>query len=282
MLSRLGNKKRSREKERTPVPVNDFKLTSEANEIDINSASKTSKESIELEKMIEYLKQLGSDFKTQLTTDIYLKLEVDIAQSRYFEENQDKISETLKGNFKITELSLSPSVVGSIDRYITLSGQLHTIMRAALYLSYISRSELNNIMMEPITLKTQMPLTVVLADKMSSERIGQIERRAKFTSVPYYDLMTPTHFQSTGSILKLAVTGNCKTLFDFLAHIVETSEFSSKYLDDSLILQYPVIKADDSSLFQRQEINASKLQDSIKDALIGIFGKEYIEKNHIV
>lgn len=197
------------------------------------------------------------------------------------EENQDSITKSLKDNFKIIDLNISSSIVGSLDKYITLNGRLHSVIRSALFLSYLAKSELNNIIDKPITLKTHFSLTLVLQDKMDFERINHIERRAKFTSIQYYDLMTPTYFQSKGSILKLAASGNFKSLFDFLAYIVETSKFSTKYLDDSLILQYPVVKADDSSLFQRQDINTNKLENNIKNAVKAIFGEEFVERNQV-
>ncbi|WEJ95263.1 hypothetical protein PSN45_002776 [Yamadazyma tenuis] len=236
---------------------------------------------LESESVINHIKGLGKDFKSKTNADVYLKLEIGVPEARYFEQNIETIHNTLKNNFHITDFTISDPVKGAIERYITINGKVEAALKAGLYVAYVVRAVLNNILHEVLTLKSpNYKLVMILTDEMTEDRVRQIEQRAKFTSIRYYDLVKPSFYQSSGSISKLAVMGHFKSIYDTLSYVLETSEH--KYLDDRLIFQYPVVQADESSLFQQQDFNVNKLDENIKKTLEFIYNKEFLQQNEII
>lgn len=249
------------------------------NELKINLVSNTVTESglndisLEEEEVKNRLKTPGN-FKAKTEGSVYLKLQVGVGEAYHINENRDETIDVVKqlaDKSSDVNITVSSPVQGAIERFVTLDGELDAVVKAGLYLAFL-RNKWNK------NSKADLTICIMLQDHLSNERTRQIEQRAKFTGIQYYDLQR-LNYQSSGTILKLSVVGNIKKLYEFLMYIVETSPHKHQYLEDSRIFQFPVIKIGDSNLYQTQDVNEGKLEKSMQEALKFIYGDEYIEKS---
>lgn len=212
--------------------------------------------------VVNHIKQLGKEYKTQLSQNVYLTIEVGVPESRYFEQNLEEVLATVKEHFSLTDFSISDMVPGCIERYITLNGDLVSVVKSALYVCYVTCVVLNNQFHNVnYTLKTpNYKLTILDPDELTSERLRQIEQKAKFSSLTYYDVCKPNYYSLKGTVLKLELVGSFKSLFDFLHFIIESSQFKFSHLDEGKINQVPIIFADDGKMYQTQEFNTPVME----------------------
>lgn len=249
---------------------------------------KTDAKILESSVVVNHLKQLGKEANKSLPQNVYLKLEVGLPESKYLEFHHDDILSTLKDNFALTDLSISEIKPGTIERYITLNGDIQSVVKSSLYISYIIRVELNNTFYrDTYTLKSpNYRLYLIESDELTVERARQIEQKAKFSSLTYFDLCRPGFYSSKTAVvpalLKLEVIGSFKSVYDFLYYVIDTSNGKFTYLEDSKMYQIPIVHADDSNLYQTQEFNGSVLANNIKDSVNHIYNQDYIKENQLL
>lgn len=252
--------------------------------IDNSSINGQNIKTLESPVVVNHLKNLGKDYKTTLPHNVFLKLEIGIPEATYIEAHHDEITTITKDNFALTDFTISDSVAGAVERILTLNGDIKAVVKSALYLSFRICVLLNNSFLHhSYTLKSpNYKLVTIESDELTSNRLRQIEQKAKFSSLTYLDVCKPHYYNLKITFLKLELIGSFKSLFEFLYFVIETSDHKYDYLEDGKIHQIPIIHADDSNLYQPQEFNSGKIINNVNDTVKFIYNKEFIQDNQLV
>ncbi|CAH6718443.1 hypothetical protein CLIB1444_01S06832 [[Candida] jaroonii] len=234
-------------------------------------------ETVDEESILKHLQQLGESVKIRTTDNVYIKLQITQPEAQYLEEFHQQINENLKQYFDVPDILISDSIPGVIERFITLNGKLKSVIRATLYLTY-KTTDVNNINHEGINLETLFFLTFYLQDTMDSDRLRQIEQKAKFSKLKQFELTKPNHFSPSGTYISIIdIKGTFETIFDFLSFTLESSPNKSNYIEDSKIWCIPVI-FNDSEVTKNQDVNKDLISNSIKQSLSHIYEKSFIDQ----
>ncbi|KAG7665805.1 uncharacterized protein J8A68_000630 [[Candida] subhashii] len=119
---------------------------------------------LEDKKVIHYLSKIHARQVITLV-DKFVRLTILICTSEatYFETNKETLLESLRSNFGIKDMSISPDHPGSVDRYLSLYGTAEPIAKAMVYLIFILNTKLNNIAgIDLFTLKSSNYKTTLL------------------------------------------------------------------------------------------------------------------------
>lgn len=238
-----------------------------------------SDKSVDEGKVINSLNRLKSKAGND-GDNIYLKVILGVPEAQYIESNQEMIIKTLKESFDIVDLTLSPSISGTIERFMTISGNLSGVIKACLFVSFIICLQLNNIeKIQTFTLKSNnYKLCLIFqdaCDKNVTARHSALKHNAQALS--HFD-MAPMSFNPQLNLFIIELIGDFTALFNFLEYLVSLSQYKHNYLDDSNILEYPIIYTNDSNLYQRQEVNSGVLDDSTRNIMTHIYEESYLNQ----
>lgn len=223
---------------------------------------------VDNDTILKYIESLSSSSQVKTTSNVYFKIAIGIPESRYFEDNIEDIQQILRTNFDTT-LTISETVPGVIEKFITINGKVNGLIKTALYVAYLVR-KLNNIGDTPLTVKSDLSISFYI-NKLDKYTLRQIELRSK--PLRYFEAFLPTYYSPLGhSILSIDVEGSIDELFNFL-HIIDVWPNKFQYIEDTHILQIPIVYADDTNLYKTQEVNKGLLKESIDDTLKRIFQK---------
>ncbi|GEQ66510.1 hypothetical protein JCM33374_g173 [Metschnikowia sp. JCM 33374] len=156
-----------------------------------------------------------------------------------------KEQETLQEQFKVESINLSESTPLSVDRIVTIHGELADISRCAVYISFLMRSNANNILKtEAYTLKSQnYQLNVLVeADDLS---VINIVRGSVQNSIDM------SQYERNIGLQLVNLNGDFSSIFKNLIFIFKSFVYK-KYASDDDIEILPIINVHDGESLHTQ------------------------------
>lgn len=178
---------------------------------------------VDAAKVIQALKKLPAQ-----ETPACIKIPVSDSEAQHFEALQDSLTETFSVN--ITFLAASVS----LDRIITVYGDLALCLRCSLYIGFILNSSINNFgKSETYTLKSANYKLLVLVEATDLQ-IASLEKKfpANTIDVGPYERNANLHAAN--------LTGDFNSLFNSLKFIFSLHPYT-KYATDESIKGLPVV-----------------------------------------
>ncbi|ODV79994.1 uncharacterized protein CANTADRAFT_5673 [Suhomyces tanzawaensis NRRL Y-17324] len=197
------------------------------------------------EKVANYLNKLRKD----VNSSTFLKLVVSSSEAEYFDAERVQY---IKETFKIHDITVSPPVAGSIDRFISLVGTAQEIVRGALFVAFILNAKLNNFAKNQLyTLKSNnYRLSLLVPPSIPPAKAPS----SVTTSI------TSSHHRNESEVLSLhAISGDFTGCFHALMGLAEVMA-KANYLEDAKITHLRLFgNTTDPNFFQRSETKESVL-----------------------
>lgn len=190
-------------------------------------------------KVINYLNKLSS----HIIKPVLIKLIVSITEGAYFEKHLDSLD--LKGCFSIKDISLSDLVPGTVERFITVFGDIDSVAKCLVYVSFILKVKVNNFnKLELHTLKSaNYALTVLILETNKPLNHGLV----------YLDTAFPSLYHPKLGLVEMK--GSFTAMYNFIVLSGETV-----YIDDGEFVQKRLFgRHIDLALFVRSEENGKLL-----------------------
>ncbi|CAK7897833.1 hypothetical protein CAAN3_03S07668 [[Candida] anglica] len=201
-----------------------------------------------------------------------LKIVVASSEGSFFEDPTFLVE--LKTKLNVHDILVSRAVEGSVDRFVTVFGDLDTVCRAAIFISFCLNAKLNNVARNNLfTLKSSNYSLTLLVDSFGDTRSKVYQQLKDAAShLVVYD-HSPSYARSN-TVGTVYVRGDIQALFGFLRTVVSVFA-ASKYVDDDKIVQHPVTGVyGNPGLFQRQSVNTGVLSASTQAVLSYIYPSE--------
>lgn len=180
------------------------------------------------------------------------------------------LQESIQSEFGAGSVSVSDAAPLSIDRMLTVFGDLNQVLRTALFVAFLMNSNVNNIVRtEAYTLKSLNYKVEILVEASEME----IEKTAAKFPLLKADFAL---FDDNPGLHVVTLKGDFSQLFNCLVFISQKHPFE-KFVADSSIAFWPVIGVHDGDyLYKRQEENKVVLGNT-RDVLSHVFTKTHLE-----
>lgn len=234
-------------------------------------------------KVVNSIKKLGvkiavKDKQKQLNIIILLST----TEADYFESMEDELSTYLKQNMDVSGIAISKPATGSVDRFFFIYGDIISISRAAVYITFILNAKINNfIPNESYTLKSpNYKVNLLLEGSYDDPKsYSDINKAADNCGLREFDISSPYTYNSNDDLISIRLKGDFNALFNFFLLSVDKSsaQGKNKYTDNSKINQSKVINVfDNAGLFQEQEKNKGVLDNQVNNVLEYIYSRSFL------
>lgn len=170
--------------------------------------------------------------------DKFIKFIVCSSEAEYFRSNRLQILEKLKIDFELQDISISSSILGTIDRFVTLFGSKTAIAKSITYCSFIL-AKINNFSGDLLTLKSSSYSLTLLLNSNCNYDIGGL-RKCEIIK----------NYQYNQQLASVYIFGDFTNIYNFVSHTIDLG--GCKYIND------------DTRIYQ-QELFGTHLASNILD-----------------
>lgn len=218
-------------------------------------------------KVIQYLNKMN--IKDGENPSLCIKIVVcDLEAELITQELQEKIQK----EFHLSSISISEKKPHTVERIITLHGELAETLRATLYVSFLLVSDFNNLLKtENFTLKSANYRVNVLVEV---SKINVIELAKKFPK----GSMNADIFEKNINLHIMELSGMFTSMFNSLTYIFDRYGYS-EYIDDSKIeLQEYIASHDGDYLRERSDDFSEEIVKNREELLKYIFTSTFLNR----
>ncbi|EGW34232.1 uncharacterized protein SPAPADRAFT_134563 [Spathaspora passalidarum NRRL Y-27907] len=213
------------------------------------------------DKVINYLRKMHPrQTVSHPDKPTYVTIIVSTSEGQHFQDLQPNFVTSLRDNFSIKDISISPVVPGCIDRYITVYGLGESISRAILYIAFILNAKLNNIGGSDL-------FTFKSANYKISLLLKQVHKLSNAHGLKYLDKAEQfTYNFSTKDFHVAFMQGDLHALFNTLLQCSELDLCVDS--NDTNVENIPLFGIHaDPALYSRSSENSSLLAKSHKNLI---------------
>lgn len=227
--------------------------------------TQTQSTSVEESKVINSVNRLEP--KTKVDESKEYLINISIAESEQFYFETDEFSAHIKQQLGVSDYSVSPGFNGAI---LSLYGDVKSISRAAIFVSYVLNSQLNNfVQYESFTLKSSNYKLYLLFQNIEEQDMQKV---LESTGLHNYDM----GFDSVTSIIEIRIKSDFHSLFNCLITILMS--FPKPAPLGKIGLCKNIISFDEAELFKRTDSNKEKLQKLANLVLKYIYNDTFLTK----
>lgn len=204
--------------------------------------------SVEESKVINSVKRLEPKTKVDVSKEFLVNISIAESERHLFET--DDVSAILKNELGVSDISISSGFNGAI---LSIYGDVKSISRGAIFISYILNSQANNfVQYESFTLKSNNYKLYLLFKNIKEENMVKVLENIGLYN---YDV----GFDSVTSIMEIRVKSDFHSLFSCLVAILMT--FPKPASLGKIDLCRKLVSFDEAVLFKRSDESKELLQN---------------------
>lgn len=220
---------------------------------------------VERAKVVQYLRKVSSQETNNPSACI--KIVISDLESPFLSQD---VQNTLVTDFEVESVSISSTTHQSVERIVSIYGNLVECLRCALFIAFVLNAEANNVTKtEAYTLKSQNYHIDVLLE------VGDLDMERLSKKFPQ-NSMDFGAFERNWGLQLVTLSGDFVSIFNSLFYIYSRHAYS-KYASNSEIQLLPIIGIHDGDdLYERGEANAQAMSNNKNNVLNFVYSKTFL------
>lgn len=225
---------------------------------------------VEDSKVLNSIKRFNAKNKPEVSKrNSNISMIVAEIEANYFEENFQKYLDELRESFQISDLIISRESYNIADKLITVYGDIESVSKAALYITFVLNSKLNNVI--------NSDLYTLKSGNYSAYFLTQLDKLSlALQSSGIYNFDVAHGFSGLESFHVILVKSDFNSIFNFLVHLQEnTKESDHDYINDLKDVHTVSLDRNASGLYKQPEDRKQNFQTQAKKALRYVYPESF-------